>query len=686
MKSNKLHKLIMLAIFLITAVVTIVCVFYGFLPERYDLNIGSVSISNIYASRNFVDNYQTEYDATIAENQVEPIFIRSERISTENNEKVASFFELVRTSRSAMVDDLGFPVENTTAVVNALISSVGEQFDFVLRDSQARTLLNMSSSAFLYLEDEATSITEVLMLDQQTAEIIDQSITDAIISVSSNFSSFPEYRTIATDLLGKLIEPNSVFDTEATQEAAENAYISTMNDPVIVERGTKILGEGQVVDEHVYQLLVDLELVRDTSFDYIILARVVAYVAVIFSMVFMYIKFSRKKMFEDIRITAAFAITFLIPIAISIYTNEISTLAIAVLFFTVLSSTYLGVSAGIVLSLANLLLMWPVFNFDAEVLFINCVAIFICAALASNSGKKGNSASIILFTTLGAILASLAYNFLMSSTRTEFVDSLVWTTISTAISVVSAIGLMPIFELISDAVSPVRLIELSKPGQPLLKRLFLEAPGTSQHSIMVSNLADSAAEAIGCDALFCKVAAYYHDVGKLMNPFYFTENITDENPHENLPVLESVRIITSHVIDGVKIARKYGLPPAIIDIILEHHGTTAPMFFYHKAKEQAAAQGLPEPSIDDFRYPGKVPSTKESAIIMLADSCEAAVKSLNTTNVDEVETMIRKVIKQKVDNDQLVKTDLSFNELETIVYAFRHVYFGLYHERIKYPE
>ena len=254
-------------------------------------------------------------------------------------------------------------------------------------------------------------------------------------------------------------------------------------------------------------------------------------------------------------------------------------------------------------------------------------------------------------------------------------------------SLVAAVGLSPIYELFSNAASPVKLIALSQPGQHLLKRLFMEASGTYSHSMMVANLADSAAEAIGADSLLCKVAAYYHDIGKLENPEYFTENQHGGvNPHDNLTIMESVAIITKHPEDGVKLAKKERLPNAIIKIIDEHHGTTYPSYFYRKAVEDAKNKGLEAPDVANFRYRGHIPSSRESAIVMLADTCEAAVRSMKTSDVAGAEQLIRVLIKDKIDQDQLINSGLSFDDVEKIIIAFKQVYAGVFHERIKYPE
>ena len=204
--------------------------------------------------------------------------------------------------------------------------------------------------------------------------------------------------------------------------------------------------------------------------------------------------------------------------------------------------------------------------------------------------------------------------------------------------------------------------------------------------MMVANLSDAAADAIGADALLCRVSSYFHDIGKLNNPGYFTENQKDFNPHSVLTPAESTAIITAHIDDGVKMAQKDKLPKAIIDIIKQHHGTTYPSFFYKKALEEAKLKGLPEPDVNSFRYRGEVPQTREAAIVMLADTCEAAIKSAKTTDLVQCESIMRKLIKYKIEEDQLVSSGLSFNDIEKIISAFLNIYSGQFHERIKYPE
>jgi len=673
-------------IMILTTAILIMLVFYGYRPTSYNLNVGSVCNRDIYATRNFVDSYQTEYEAVIAKNSVNAIFIRSEELSDQSIENVETFFTLVDQARARRVDEFGMPNDEFDEEFENLKTNLDTIIDVVPSDDDLNTFIYMSNSAYNYIEDKAVSITEIVMMDNVNTDSLPGSVDSQVDSFVTNNDSYSIYADALKSVLKQLVVPNSVFDPDATDEAAENAYIAAKNEPIIVDKGTKIIGAGDVVTEHAYQNLVDLELIRDDSLDVIILARVAAYEILIVLTGLIYLGSSKKKALNEMRITYTLVVTFIIPVITSIYLKDLSSIMVVTLFFTTICATYLGMSAGIILSILNMMVMWPLYNFDVEYIFASLVGIVICSVLAGRQGKAYNSAALIIFPALFCIAASVIYNTLLGSTRNEYIEAVVWTGISAAFSTVIAIGLMPIYELFSNAVSPVRLIELSQPGHPLLKRLFIEASGTYQHSMLVANLADSAAEAIGADALLCRVAAYYHDIGKLENPKYFTENQAEGiNPHDDLTTEESVAIITAHPENGVKLAKKHKLPEPIIKIIDEHHGTMYPGYFYSKAVSEAQANNLPMPDVEKFRYRGHIPSSKESAIVMIADTCEAAIKSTKKEELDEIEALVRTLIKDKIDHDQLIASGLSFEDIEKLIRAFRQVYAGVFHERIKYP-
>ncbi len=674
-------------ILILTTLIIILIVFYGYRPVSYNLSVGSVCNTDIYAPRSFVDTYQTEYNAILARSSVRAIEIRSDSMSDENIETVQNFFTLVRQTRELRIGEDGLPVENFDEEYNSLKTNLETLVGVVPSDNDLHTFMSMSSSAFNLIEDRCVSISEIIMMDNVNTDSLSDAIDTQVNSFAETNPSYASYASSMENILNLLLTPNTIYDADATAQAAENAYLTAQNDPVIVDKGTKIISSGEVITEHTYQNLVDLELIRNESFDAIILSRIAVYEVAIALVMTVYMLTMHKNDFNDMRITYALVVTFIIPIAASVYLADMSTLIIATLFFTTICASYLGISAGIILSLAEMLMMWPLYNFDSEFILVSVVGIVICSTWAGNKKHTYNSASQIIMPALFSLLAAFCYNWLLGATKSVFIESLVWTGVSAAFSIIIAIGLMPIYDLVSNSVSPVRLIELSQPGHPLLKKLFIEASGTYHHSMMVANLADSAAEAIGADALLCKVAAYYHDIGKLENPKYFTENQAEGvNPHDDISIEESVAILTKHPEDGVKLAHKYRLPDSIVKIIDEHHGTTYPGYFYNKAVKLAEETGAPAPDVEKFKYRGHIPSSKESAVVMIADTCEAAIRSMKLEDLDSIESCIRKLIKAKIDQDQLIASGLSFDDIEKIIVAFKQVYAGVFHERIQYPE
>jgi len=234
-----------------------------------------------------------------------------------------------------------------------------------------------------------------------------------------------------------------------------------------------------------------------------------------------------------------------------------------------------------------------------------------------------------------------------------------------------------------DITTSLQLMELARPTHPLLRQLLLKAPGTYHHSILVSNMAEEAAGRIGADALLARVGAYYHDVGKIIQPHFFVDNqVEGVNVHERLDPRTSAQIIISHVEDGLDLAKKYGLPSKVRDFISQHHGTGLATYFYHQARESEGDEANEE----DFRYSGPKPQTKETAIVMLADSCEAAVRAERPDSLEGVKELVRKITGGKMLDGQLDECDLTLHDLGEIRGAFVSILQGVFHPRIKYPE
>ncbi len=251
------------------------------------------------------------------------------------------------------------------------------------------------------------------------------------------------------------------------------------------------------------------------------------------------------------------------------------------------------------------------------------------------------------------------------------------------ISTILTIGLLPIFESVFDVTTDITLLELSDLNHPLLKRLSLEAPGTYHHSIIVGNLAEAGAKAIGANTLLARVGAYYHDIGKVEKPEYFVENqMGAKSKHEKLTPSMSALILESHVKEGAEMAEEVNLPQAVIDFIRQHHGTTVMSYFYNKALEQGAGKDLK----DEYRYPGPKPRSKETAIVMLADAVEAAARTLEDPKPARIKSLIKKIIDSKLQAGELSDSNLTFKDLSAVEQAFLPVLISIFHPRVEYPE
>lgn len=281
------------------------------------------------------------------------------------------------------------------------------------------------------------------------------------------------------------------------------------------------------------------------------------------------------------------------------------------------------------------------------------------------------------------ILSIVGIGFMGDQNTTTILLGSIVGMISGFFSSLLALGALPLAETFFKATTPMKLLELANPGHPLIKRLMTEAPGTYYHSVLVGNLAEAAADTIGADSSLVRVASYFHDIGKLERPKYFVENQEPgRNPHEKLNPSLSTLIIISHVKDGVEMAQEYGLPQSVIDIINEHHGNSVVRYFYHKA--QANAQGE-DVNIDDFRYPNPKPQSKESAVVMMADSVQAALQSATFHSKGEMKAKIHDIIQGQLAAGQFEECDLTFRDLHKVQEAFFSVLGGLSHYRIEYP-
>jgi putative nucleotidyltransferase with HDIG domain len=284
---------------------------------------------------------------------------------------------------------------------------------------------------------------------------------------------------------------------------------------------------------------------------------------------------------------------------------------------------------------------------------------------------------------IGYAILSIVFAVMHSYPTKALFYNLIISGLNSIMTGIIVIGLFPIYENLFDITTSFKLLEFSDLNSSLMRELMLKAPGTYQHSLMVANLAERAASEINANALLTKIGAYYHDIGKMKHPEYFVENQKDidDSIHNKVSPKISSTMIISHIKYGIELAKSYGLPDVIINFIPEHHGTSLVKYFYHKALEHSE-----KVSKEEFMYPGPKPKSKETAIVMLADSIEAASRTLQKTTTQKIKELVTKIITSKINDGQLDECELTMKDIKKLSISFKDTLLGIYHQRIEYPE
>ncbi|MDR2709332.1 MAG: HDIG domain-containing protein [Elusimicrobiota bacterium] len=362
----------------------------------------------------------------------------------------------------------------------------------------------------------------------------------------------------------------------------------------------------------------------------------------------------------------------------------LSILAFPIGAFVVMAALLLRPRIGLAFAIVLSVLGGMLNNMSFETFVILFAGAMAVLAPARTIRSRGGFLAVTLVQCVIAISLVSMFYLLLRYDFTQYQQNIYFVLLGGVFMMIALLVLMPIFEKVFSRTTSVKLIELGDFNNPLLKALMVKAPGTYHHCIMTALIAEQAARAINADPVLARVASYYHDIGKINNPEYFIENQNKaENPHDNLPTAMSLLILNSHIKDGVALAKKYNMDKDIIDNIEQHHGTTIMSYFYNKSCHQLGEENLNE---NDFRYPGPKPQTKIAAIIMIADSCEAACRSIDDPTDVEISEMVDKVVDAKMDDDQFSEAPITFKELEEIKDSVKKSVIAQNHSRIKYEQ
>lgn len=497
--------------------------------------------------------------------------------------------------------------------------------------------------------------------------------------------------TIINALLEQIVVPNLIIDEFATDMARKNAQNAVKPYEVVFEKGDKILFEGEPVTK------LKRDALRQAGYNLVELnvkgiLGMYCFIIIATLIFLMYLRTFEKKVIDgsQVMIIAILSlilsfIAVLLPTGFSPYILPMPAFIILISVFT--NPRIAFVIATLMLSVISLGLHFNI-QFITSFTLLNVVASITMAQI--NFSKRFDlirSGFYIAVTGLLVVMSIyLLEKFLIDVSDILIIRDSIFVFLNGIVSSIIALGVLPLLENMFRIITPYGLAELADHNQPVLKRLQMEAPGTYHHSLMVANLCEVAAEAIGANPILARVGAFYHDIGKLKRPLFFVENQSYfgiENPHVKLNSRLSKMVITAHTKDGVEIAKEYGLPAIIQGFILQHHGEGLASYFYNQAIAEEGAENVKE---EQFRYTGPKPNTKETAILMIADAVESAVRSMKGATAEEIETIIDKIIVERINDRQLEDSPLTLKDLKTIAETFNRILRGMQHKRIKYHE
>ena len=477
---------------------------------------------------------------------------------------------------------------------------------------------------------------------------------------------YPDSLQKAKLFLLENLKPNLKLDLRITNENRRSALKTIKKEKFEINKGELIVKKGDVIDKETYEKIKAIYGSRNKLFVFIIISTLF--------LIWAGLNITRKKPSFSNNIILNMSIIFFSVLHSFLINYGFNFSLNFSPFFSLLLSFIIPKNIVINFATTSSIVLGIYYNLNFSA-FVYSLVISIFSVFISNFIKR--RFEIVLFSTILMPIAILTLFSLKQEILNvqEILEILISTTLSFSFCTI----VIYIIEKTTRLTTTFNLLDIASLEHPLIKMLREKAPGTYNHSINVSILAQEAAEELSANALLCKVGAYFHDIGKIENPQYFIENQTGYNPHDELNPIESAKIIISHVENGVKLAKKYGLPNAIINIIKTHHGTTILEPFYKKAI-------LENPDVDKklFQYPGPNPSTKEEAIIMLADSVEASVRSLKEKDKESIRRIVRGIINERWENGYLELTDLKRKDLEKIEEVFIKVLESIYHPRISY--
>jgi len=688
-KNRKMRKTLALAVFFS---VTFLTLFSSFAPQQVSLRTDEVSKNDIVSEINavVVDEKQTAELRQQAASRVQKIYQEDNYALVNARDEVSGIYSSIKEVLESKESDRKDSLQKILKAANNPNHPLNVDYKEL-----TQYLLNATLDDLEQMETATQSMVDLAMEKPITDEALEGTYNEMTLQINQlGFAT--EAEDIIRLIAIKTVRANMIYDQETTEKAMNDARYMVKPVQKNIKAGEIIVREGERVTAEQISVLEQLGIQRSKSYSLTLIGTIL-FILLIFFLLLEYTKNNHRKVYYDEKLLLLLGLIFILIILLSRLVTIVEipnrpninamtgylapvaagSMLIAILidnklayFMTVIMAIYVGMMFG-----GNQL------AYAIVAMVSGTIGVFRVSSLSqtsdlARSGLYLAGANIISIITMALIIGKFNLNLAILAV---FIG-----TVSGLLSAILMIGVLPYLESAFSITSMIRLLELSNPNQYLLKRLLLEAPGTYHHSLMVGNLAEAAAEAVGANALLVRVGAYYHDIGKIKRPEYFVENQQGSiDPHAKIAPALSALIITSHVKEGLELARDKHLPQSIIEFINGHHGTSLTKYFYSRALEEDGGEHINE---ENFRYEGPKPQSKEVALVMLADATEAAVRSISDPTNEKIRDMVRKIIRDKLNDGQLEECDLTFRDLDIIAATFVRVLEGIYHRRIEYPD
>ena len=658
----------------------------------------AVIASQNYFFQNIIENGISKRDS-IAQKTLTVVDVKR---TEQHRKEVASKVEPVLTSAE---DE--FIKTNLVTMENSIVQIRKKDTADAVKMEELNTLLDLSGNprkefitTFLLKSDDA-SLHEVFDKANMTLDKIlrvgisesEYENNDIHLLVVNNMAANVSRRQISiiSALLEQVIVPNLVVDEFATEIARKNAMNSVKPYEITFQKGDKILFEGEPVTRLKRDALRQAGYnVYELNWQGLSAIYILVFLATILFLGYM--KFFEKRFLESSYLAISAVLSIIIALIVAVIPTGFSPYILPIPAYMIMMSIFLNPRVACIATviLSTVLAAGAQYDIQWLITFILMAVVSMLAISRIRYSRRFDLIKTGFHISIAGLVIVLSIYLLekclIDVSNILIVQNCVFLFFNGILSSIIALGLFPIFESGFKIITPYGLAELADHNQPLLKRLQFEAPGTYHHSLMVSNLCEAAAEAIGANPILARVGAFYHDIGKLKRPLFFVENQSYfgiENPHTKLNPRLSKMVITAHPKDGVELAKEYGLPPIIHNFILQHHGEGLASYFYNQAVQEEGIENVKE---EQFRYTGPKPNTKETAILMIADAVESAVRSLKNPTPEEIESIIDKIIVERLNDTQLADSPLTLHDLKVIAATFSRILRGMQHNRIKYQE